>query len=458
MLIRNVIILLIILIIIYFIYIFIINKIEKLSVDQGYDNLNIGINNSKKPWFKIPRAVNSSNIENYPLNNNYVYTYPSTYYPYIGTELFNIIINKFNEEYTNNIYIEEESNEIKYFKVSLKKYNNKTWKIDLNWDPNSDKIIEYPKSDIFEINYFNKFFIKNLNNIFKNIIKNNYLFKKIKEFDFSPFLIFKYKLISYLINPDTKNFKLELYLLTKYSIVLPLVYCNVIFNKNNMYINKIEVIGFNNISDMLLKNNNKEKYFNTINSFKNQGFPVNINKIEKDLKLKSQYVCFNNKNNIIRTNNKLDCESNILWYGKEKESGVWDRPCKNNLECPFFKSNKNYNNNFGKCMSNGYCEMPIDSNKIGFHLNLDNNDKMKCYNCKSDKWNSITLLDNCCEEQKDKTKYPFLDSPDYAFKNDKNNRINAHKKNNYIGLFKNYNIYYKYIPFIGNYKNEFRLK
>jgi len=446
----------IILLIVFFFLLFNCTNTEELSVDQGYNNLKIGINNSENPWFEIPVAENSTNIKKNPLDNNYFYTFPSTYYPYIGTELFNIIINDFNKKYTDVIG-EEDLNVVKYYEVPLEKYNKITWDIDLNWNPNLDNITAYSKSDIYEINYFNKFFINNLNKIFKNLILNNYLFEKIKKFSFFPFYIFKYKLISYLINQNKKIFKLKLQLLTKYSVLLPLVYCNIVFIKNDMYINKIEVIGFNNTSDILLRNNSKKKYFNTINSFKNQGFPININKEKKILKPKvnSQYACFNNKNNIIRTNNKLDCENKISWYGKEKNSGVWDRPCKNNLECPFFKSNKNYDNNFGKCMSNGYCEMPINSNKVGYHLNIEKNNKIKCYNCNSDKWNPITLLGDCCEEQKDKTKYPFLESPDYSFNNDKNNRINAFKNEKYIGLFKNYNIFYKYIPFIGNYKTEF---
>ena len=35
--------------------------------------------------------------------------------------------------------------------------------------------------------------------------------------------------------------------------------------------------------------------------------------------------------------------------------------CKDS-ECPFYKSNKNYENTFGDCI-NGYCEVPIGLNK-----------------------------------------------------------------------------------------------
>ena len=40
-----------------------------------------------------------------------------------------------------------------------------------------------------------------------------------------------------------------------------------------------------------------------------------------------------------------------------KTVGLWDKPCNNNNECPFYKKNKNYINNRGGCV-NGYCEMP----------------------------------------------------------------------------------------------------
>ena len=37
----------------------------------------------------------------------------------------------------------------------------------------------------------------------------------------------------------------------------------------------------------------------------------------------------------------------------------------------------------------------------------------------------------CCDEQNDKQKYPFLKSPDYAFKDDTLDRLNYYRQNNY---------------------------
>ena len=37
---------------------------------------------------------------------------------------------------------------------------------------------------------------------------------------------------------------------------------------------------------------------------------------------------------------------------------TWDKPCLRNEDCPFYKKNMNYPNNFGQCI-NGFCEMPL---------------------------------------------------------------------------------------------------
>ncbi len=109
--------------------------------------------------------------------------------------------------------------------------------------------------------------------------------------------------------------------------------------------------------------------------------------------------------------NLFDCMSSKNIIGKKKKKGIWDKPCLNNKECPFYKANKNYKNNFGGCI-NGYCQMPVGVNRIGFHFytNLIN---ALCYNCK-DKNNF-----NCCQDQLENISlYPGLKSPDYVFSGD----------------------------------------
>ena len=55
---------------------------------------------------------------------------------------------------------------------------------------------------------------------------------------------------------------------------------------------------------------------------------------------------------------------------------------------------------------------------------LNKDKKPFCYNCKTTEWKPITNLEPCCDEQKDKTRYPFLKSPDYAYNNDMITRLN----------------------------------
>ena len=107
-------------------------------------------------------------------------------------------------------------------------------------------------------------------------------------------------------------------------------------------------------------------------------------------------------------NNIFECLSNKSPSGIVKKAGVWDRPCQDNYECPFYKANKNYENNFGGCQ-NGYCQMPIGIERIGYHFFTKLYNAF-CYNCKE--FNNI----NCCQDQlKNLDKYKGLKSPDYAF-------------------------------------------
>ena len=77
-----------------------------------------------------------------------------------------------------------------------------------------------------------------------------------------------------------------------------------------------------------------------------------------------------------------------------------------NEDCPFFKKNKNYENERGGCIK-GYCELPLGMKLSGFRK-YDENLKPICNNCKNN-----TVF--CCDEQKNKKKYPELKSPDYLF-------------------------------------------
>ena len=152
-----------------------------------------------------------------------------------------------------------------------------------------------------------------------------------------------------------------------------------------------------------------------------------ITKKEKeDFKLKNQYACFNINYSPIRNNQYIlnnlsreSCESSFDPFGRPKEVGIYDTTCKKNEDCPFYKINKNYDNDYGKCLESGYCEIPVNMKRIGYRYYTQNKDELPlCYNCKNTKFDIISDLDTCCNEQYDKNKYPHLISPDYAFNGD----------------------------------------
>lgn len=87
------------------------------------------------------------------------------------------------------------------------------------------------------------------------------------------------------------------------------------------------------------------------------------------------------------------------------EGGIWDKPCKNDSDCPY--KNHNYPNNFGKCnLNTGYCQMPKGVKNISYRYGIG---KPTCYNCKH------SPTGHCCLEQK---------TPDYMFLNDQPTRYN----------------------------------
>lgn len=138
--------------------------------------------------------------------------------------------------------------------------------------------------------------------------------------------------------------------------------------------------------------------------------------------LERQYKCFseNIAGKIYKEfENKLHCTS---FHKDTNEYGVWDRPCIINDECPYYKSNKNYENEYGRCLSNGKCEMPIGVSTIGYRI-PKNEDKALCHNCdKIPGWNISDKGMTCCEEQKKisgtSSNFKFK-SPDYMFENDR---------------------------------------
>ena len=116
--------------------------------------------------------------------------------------------------------------------------------------------------------------------------------------------------------------------------------------------------------------------------------------------------CFGNKH----AQTKYICESKYDDFGRHTGPGVWDKPCLENDECPFYQKNKNYENERGGCI-NGYCELPVNMERVG-HRYYKETEKPFCYNCED------PTDYECCDDQLDETDYPDLESPDYMFEGD----------------------------------------
>lgn len=101
--------------------------------------------------------------------------------------------------------------------------------------------------------------------------------------------------------------------------------------------------------------------------------------------------------------------------------GVWDTTPQLDEECPYFQANNNYPNSFGSLKLHK-CQLPQNMQIIGNRFySLKPEYKPLCYNCKSNTINKGTL-GFCCDEQSNKTKYPNLITPDFAFPDDKSQR------------------------------------
>ena len=121
-----------------------------------------------------------------------------------------------------------------------------------------------------------------------------------------------------------------------------------------------------------------------------------------DNDVEQKYICTHDDDNTYNAlyHNKVSCNSEYdhIGYKKTRKTN-WNEICTYNSDCPYYKANMNYYNHRGKCINNK-CEMP-----------LSDTNKLLCHNCKP-------RDTNCCENQKDRTQYPKLKSPDYAFYSD----------------------------------------
>ena len=187
------------------------------------------------------------------------------------------------------------------------------------------------------------------------------------------------------------------------------IYLNDIKNDDNIYIVNID------------------KFANIIKGKKEKEFYLKIKgEIVENSTYDPRYECYDDP--LIKSRGL--CESKYDPNGKPKfKKQYWDRRCEKNEECPFYMENKNYKNYRGGCID-GRCEFPIGMKAVSYRK-YDPEFKPMCYNCKdiSDPF--------CCDDQKNKKKYNYLESPDYAFSLDSHERMKEIKeiKNNHIKWF-----------------------
>tara|TARA_B100000131_G_scaffold319547_1_gene365682 strand:+ start:392 stop:1993 length:1602 start_codon:yes stop_codon:yes gene_type:complete len=477
-------------------------------------NIKIFNDNYNSAWLNPQVGYNNPNISDVAIDElthgmGDFEQEKSIYTPYVNYDLMNNIINDYNINYTlgynefDKIIRDKNrfpNNLSSVSKEIIKKLNSKTWINRYDYNPNKDLIFDYIESDINDLNIINKTFIKQFNKMFKNFYKKH---NKLYFFKYEPFHIYKYRINKYykeIINEEkTLNgkeinvFEINIVLLRNHSTHAIHLYLTSFYDKNRTWTNNLNeesnifnknltLIGEDSLDKILIsKGNDNNNEFNLIDSIGNDGFLTNIDKVfkkrneevKKNIDLKSQFNCFDitNSEKIIKANDKFTCENEFDWYGRPKDIGVWDRPCKNDKECIYYQGNHNYKNNYGKCLSNGKCEMPLNIKGIGYHYQSKDT-KPFCYNCKSlnnrsnnekednnkNEWYPVTKLGECCEEQdknsnKYNKKYDFLNGPDYAFHNDIEDRINAYNSK----LYKNGKKYIKYdLPnILGGFSDEY---
>lgn len=304
------------------------------------------------------------------------------------------------------------------------------------------------KSRIEDINLLN-IELKNRFDMKQKFVLDN---SKLLIYGLIPFEIFKYKILKVIYKDSDENkpiYIIQIAFFRESDLYLTTFsYVGYINELRKVMLYDIKYIGYEATDKVLLaKPSNTEVINQQIinsnfdNSQKIERDPsaiVNIAKKQREAyKLNNQYACFNLSPNDTKKNYLLPyfsrqlCESNYDLFGRPKDVGVYDTPCKKNEDCPFYKMNKNYDNEFGKCLPNGQCELPLNMIPIGYkYFRTERQFKPLCYNCETKKFNEFGSLDICCTEQYDKNKYPFLKSPDYSFENDLLTRDNFFNQKN----------------------------
>ena len=377
-------------------------------------------NNYDKIWLRPTNSINSTTVQDIPnleyINDNKNNMIKNIEYSNELNDIFKKYI-KLNDNKNSVLYYVENSTSNDDMTIMINNLNKKSW---INKNMNLDKDIR--------LNYLLKIC---------SIKTVNLLLQKIYNIVSFKFIVYKYKISNVSKYENGKySYGLIVVLLQKFGYFGYTIYISGYIDNNKIIINSYKFIGHYYTSNFFLKSgfeNNDWNKYTLINKDQKIKTPDKFNKI-KNNKL-FNYKCFSINNDINNDSvylpffNKEKCESSFDIFNKKKPIGIWDKPCEKNSDCFFYNQNLNYDNNFGGC-NNGYCQLPIDVSRIGYKY-YKKDKKSYCYNCNSKSWKAITNLGMCCDKQNDKQKYPFLKSPDYAFKGDTQDRLNYYRQNNY---------------------------
>ena len=150
-------------------------------------------------------------------------------------------------------------------------------------------------------------------------------------------------------------------------------------------------------------------------------------------------ICMTAYGDVLNYSTVEECEATTDEYGNSKEAAIFDNKCEQNSDCPFYLGNTNYENTRGGCQDDGFCELPVNVQSISYKDYYDEQTFYPyCYGCPTDK------MDTCCDIQKkivdgtatqseidehDLTNID-LESPDYAFENDFDERLKVQSELN----------------------------
>ena len=342
--------------------------------------------------------------------------YINTYKNEISYDKMNVIVNKITQENVQKInipskVINDNKNEDKLNDLKKIFYNE----IFINFVSLVNKYFkklkyqsEYHLNDKRKYNFFKTEIISDItvpNSTFdfRNLIFNISLYKKDKNHHFT----FQINCIYNLLQLNLEYKQIDIIGITEDS--------NIVFNDLTNNNQKYCSLDSNNDDILGLchnKKNNSEK--KSLEEFEKEFNETRVKKFLNDRRYQiakgideSKYKCFFKKGFTENT-----CKA----YSFEKKTvGLYDKPCNKNTECPFYKKNKNYPNSRGGCIK-GFCEMPKNI-KIAGYKSYFMNKKPFCYNCNIPNCIGEKCY-TCCEDQKDRRKYPKLKSPDYIFSND----------------------------------------